>query len=255
MTPVTFASPQLKDLKLEKLVIYLQKTGWQPVSYPNPNLQVFQGAADDSGQAIELVLPRNNHLWDSSILLAKAINLLAVIEERSPQDVLTDIQAEVSEHQTKPKIQSSVRQSEHDLVLWVQAALDECKYSKSGKDKLEESQFRDLVRVADTTQSPEVIKNFLRYQVGRDAKWGRGQDSLAERIIQDIDSKLKQAARKISQGATSEEFKSIWIDLIRRYLGYGVLYLRYLNSLLEATPVSDKLMTEFIAEESGIPDL
>lgn len=69
-----------------------------------------------------------------------------------------------------------------------------------------------------------------------------------ERIIQDIDTNLKQAARKIAQDATTEEFKSIWMDLIRRYLGYSALYLRYLNSLLEATPASDKLM-EFIAEE------
>lgn len=248
MTPVTLTSPQIRDLNLDEVVNYLHKTGWQPVSHPNLNLQVFQGAADDSGQAIELVLPRNNHFWDSSILLAKAINLLAAIEERSPQDVLTDIQAEVSEQQTQPKRQSSVRQSEHDLVLWVEAALDECNFSKSGEDKLEESQFRDLVRVAETTESPEVIKNFLRYQVGRDAKWGRGQDSLAERIIQDIDTNVKQTARKIAQGATTEEFKSIWMDLIRRYLGYGALYLRYLNSLLEATPASDKLM-EFVAEE------
>lgn len=82
------------------------------------------------------------------------------------------------------KIQKEIRRNEDFLVLWIQDALDK----KTSYGDLEESQFRNLVRVADTTDSPEVVKNFLRYQVGRDKKWGRGKDSLAERIVLDIGS-------------------------------------------------------------------
>jgi hypothetical protein len=88
--------------------------------------------------------------------------------------------------------------------------------------------------VADTTSSAEVIKNFLRYQTGRDKKWGRGEASLAERIIKDIGDidrggALIERSRKIAEAVSTTEFKPIWIELIRRYLGYGSRYLKYLN--------------------------
>jgi hypothetical protein len=154
------------------------------------------------------------------------------------------------------KLQQGIRQAEDDLVKWIQKALDESKYEKTGKDKLEESQFRNLVRVADTTESVEVVKNFLRYQVGRGEKWGRGKGSLAEKIIEDIDGNIRQKAKDIGDlrfgnvplrflllllhkdclagmlclrkclGGYSDD-KRIWIELTRRYLGYGARYLKY----------------------------
>ncbi len=135
--------------------------------------------------------------------------------------------------QTEPKIellmQKGIRQAEDELVKWIEEALGETDYGKTGRDKLEESQFRNLVRVADTTESPEVIKNFIRYQVGRDNKWGRGDRSLATRIVRDIDHKLKQKADEIA--GTVGDSKSIHVELVRRYLGYGARCLKYLNSL------------------------
>lgn len=136
-----------------------------------------------------------------------------------------------SEQENEFKIQKAIRQAEDDLVIWIQSALDNSKYKKfkpeKPKDeKLEESQFRNLVRVADTTESAEVVKNFLRYQVGRGDKWGRGKGSLAEQIIEDIDVKLKKKASEISG---NYDFQKIWLELTRRYLGYGARYLKYLN--------------------------
>jgi hypothetical protein len=119
------------------------------------------------------------------------------------------------------KIQKGIRLVEDDLVIWIQTALDETSYGD-----LEEAQFRNLVRVADTTDSAEVIKNFIRYQVGRDKKWGRGRDSLAEKIILDIDSNIKKEAEKIADD-NQADYKPIWLELIRRYLGYGARHLKY----------------------------
>ncbi|MEC4805553.1 MAG: hypothetical protein SAJ12_01880 [Jaaginema sp. PMC 1079.18] len=124
------------------------------------------------------------------------------------------------------KVQQGIRQSEDSLVIAIQSALDNTQYGN-----LEESQFRNLVRVSDTTESTEVIKNFLLYQVGRDRKWGRGENSLANRIIHDIDNCIKREADSIATYAESENNKSIHLELIRRYLGYGARYLKYRNSI------------------------
>ncbi|NJM65376.1 MAG: hypothetical protein HC851_06725 [Acaryochloris sp. RU_4_1] len=128
------------------------------------------------------------------------------------------------------KIQKEIRRNEDFLVLWIQDALDK----KTSYGDLEESQFRNLVRVADTTDSPEVVKNFLRYQVGRDKKWGRGKDSLAERIVLDIGmegkgGKVLELAHQIAKSTTSTDTKKIWMELIRRYLGYGARHLVFLR--------------------------
>ncbi|MBW4614415.1 MAG: hypothetical protein KME21_14315 [Desmonostoc vinosum HA7617-LM4] len=134
------------------------------------------------------------------------------------------------EQQVQLKIQKGIRQVEDQLVIWIQEALD----NRQSYGDLEESQFRNLLRVADTTDSPEVIKNFLRYQVGRDKKWGRGQESLAEKIVSDIGTESKggrlvQLAESIAKEADSSDIKLVWIELIRRYLGYGSRHLKYLR--------------------------
>jgi len=103
------------------------------------------------------------------------------------------------------EIQRGIRQAEDALVIAVEDALNTCEYPTSGRDKLEESQFRNLVRVADSTESPEVVRNFIRYQVGRERKWGRGEKSLAERIIRDIDGQLKNSAHDIVEAAQEKD--------------------------------------------------
>ncbi len=123
------------------------------------------------------------------------------------------------------EIQRGILQAEDDIVLAIQDALN--KTTTYGN--LEESQFRNLVRVADSTESNEAIKNFLRYQTGRDNKWGRGKNSLAEQIINDIDDLLKKKATNIATNANTEDIKSIHIKLIRLYLGYGARHLKYLK--------------------------
>ncbi|MEM8604856.1 MAG: hypothetical protein AAGF24_13600 [Cyanobacteria bacterium P01_H01_bin.121] len=124
------------------------------------------------------------------------------------------------------QVQKGIRQAEDELVTWIQEALEQTTYA-SGYNGLSDSQFRNLLRVADTTESSEVVKNFLRYQVGRDPRWGRGKGSLSERIIEDIDGRLHAKAESIAQVSKSTNLQEIWIDLIRRYLGYGTRYLKF----------------------------
>lgn len=159
-----------------------------------------------------------------------------------------------SEQQIELKIQKGIRQFEDDLVIAIEKALNNAEYPKQGKDKLEAAQFRNLMHVADTTDSTEVIENFLHYQLGRDKKWGTVKNSLAEVIIIDINNLLKTTAEKIVKEAFAEvikknqqvdeqekikadldkkvkdKTKTVWIELTRRYLGYGSRHLRYLDN-------------------------
>jgi len=148
---------------------------------------------------------------------------------------------EQPEQQQELALQKGIRQAEDDLVRWIETALKNGKYKKeAGEKKLEESQFRNLLRVSETTESPEVIKNFLRYQVGREEKWEGGTGSLAELIIHDIDHALRGKAETIQKEIGYKRLNEIWIKLIRLYLGYGARQLRYLNYIVENPDTEQK---------------
>jgi hypothetical protein len=135
--------------------------------------------------------------------------------------------SDFSEQQKQLKIQRGIRRKEDEIVDAIETALKD----KASYGDLQESQFRNLVRVADTTESIAVIKNFLLYQVGRDKKWGQGKNSLAQRIINDIDERITNIAENIKTDVdgNKDDFKLIRIELTRRYLGYGARYLVYKN--------------------------
>jgi hypothetical protein len=134
---------------------------------------------------------------------------------------MTNANQSIPSPQVALKVQKEIRRTEDELVKMIQDALEQTQYGE-----LEESQFRNLVSVSDTTDSAEVIKNFLLYQVGRDKKWGRGDKSLATRIVNDI-KKIQSLAKNITVSAKAKDENSIYLDLIRRYLGYGARYLTY----------------------------
>jgi riboflavin biosynthesis pyrimidine reductase len=79
---------QIHSLKIANIVTYLHQNGWQTVTHPNPRLLVFRGGADDAGNPIYVVLPSQNTFQDSDRLLTKAVNLLAAIEDKSPQEII-----------------------------------------------------------------------------------------------------------------------------------------------------------------------
>jgi hypothetical protein len=127
------------------------------------------------------------------------------------------------------KIQKGIRDAEDEVVKAISKALDK----KDSYGDLEESQFRNLLNVATSTSSSEVVKNFLRYQIGRDKKWGQGAESLAEVIVNDIQQLLrKEATAIISSAQVTENIAAktneVHMELIRRYLGYGSRHLVYM---------------------------
>jgi hypothetical protein len=104
----------------------------------------------------------------------------------------------MSDLQIQLKIQQNIRDYEDVLVQKIEAAFEK-KYGQ-----LDSSQYQNLVQVALSTESPEVIKNFLRYQTGRDTKWGRGEGSLAEEIIKDIQGDLEKQSMAIVEDVKND---------------------------------------------------
>lgn len=104
MPVMTSQDLEIKGLEIEQISVYLCNSGWKLLTHPNPHIYLFKGPIDDSGQPIQLVLPTSKELWDSSILLAKAINLLAAIEEASPYDVIEQIQSTYFKEALVPKL-------------------------------------------------------------------------------------------------------------------------------------------------------
>ncbi|WP_009632170.1 AbrB-like transcriptional regulator [Synechocystis sp. PCC 7509] len=87
-------TPHFDNLLLEKTISYAQKIGWQQVPHPNQNIILFQRSTDELDRPVQLILPSSATFWDSSILLDKAIKLLAASEDTSSQETIAAIQSE-----------------------------------------------------------------------------------------------------------------------------------------------------------------
>jgi len=103
--------------------------------------------------------------------------------------------------------------------------------------QMEKHQFSNLLGVARDTQSVELIKNFIHYQMGRDVRgttW-RAND-FGERLIQDLEG-LRERARGIAENVYRElrlagmpdntEVDAVWIEAARHYLGQLNRYFYY----------------------------
>jgi hypothetical protein len=96
MTPEVLSSyPQIQKLHVAEVVNYLQKHHWISVSHPSPRLLVFEKGVDDRDKPIQIVLPSKDDYEDTPYLLAKAVNLLSVLESVSFQEIVNAIDASV----------------------------------------------------------------------------------------------------------------------------------------------------------------
>jgi hypothetical protein len=88
-------SPQLlrqSDLSVNDMAAYLTQHGWDKVPNRNQRVMIFQGINDDFGNPIILTLPSNDGFGDALRRLSEAVNLVAFLEDRSPESVLFDLQ-------------------------------------------------------------------------------------------------------------------------------------------------------------------
>lgn len=89
MINVIAEDSSLQDITIDDISSYLRRTGWTPrADRSNNRFLLFDGPKDDGGRSIVLTLPASKNFFDSSELLGQAINLLAAIEQASPQKII-----------------------------------------------------------------------------------------------------------------------------------------------------------------------
>jgi hypothetical protein len=88
-------SPKLlreANLSVNDMAAYLTQHGWNIIPNQNERVMIFQGINDDFGNPIILTLPRNDSFGDALRRLSEAVNLVAFLEDRSPESLLLDLQ-------------------------------------------------------------------------------------------------------------------------------------------------------------------
>jgi len=111
------------------------------------------------------------------------------------------------------------------------AAQMAAKLGPAEKSKMEESQIRNVINVAQETGSVEVLTNFIRYQIGRRDEWR--YNNFGVKVFQAIEEgTVAQAARKAAEEAADEIrerggmadkdelCKEAYVLLASMYLGY-----------------------------------
>lgn len=99
MTPEVLSNyAQIQALRLSEVVRYLEGNHWMAISHPSPRLLVFEKGVDDQGKPIQIVLPSKDDYEDTPYLLAKAVNLLSVLESVSFQEIVNSINTGVYSH-------------------------------------------------------------------------------------------------------------------------------------------------------------
>jgi hypothetical protein len=94
-------------------------------------------------------------------------------------------------------------------------------YEKNSK--MEESQMRNLLNFAISTDSIKALELFIQYQIGRDTKKTSWRyNDFGRKIINELNS-LQNQANEIAK-LTNDNPKQIWIELIRNYIGYSNQY-------------------------------
>lgn len=83
--------PLLMCLTINKFADYLESTGWHRVNHPNKRIILFEGKQADNGEAIKVVIPKDESYEDLNLRLAEAINLLSVVENKSPYEIISRV--------------------------------------------------------------------------------------------------------------------------------------------------------------------
>jgi hypothetical protein len=96
MTPEVLSHyAQIQKLRVAEVAHYLQQKHWMTISHPNPRLLVFENGVDNRGKLIQIVLPSKDDYEDRPYLLAKAVNLLSVLQSVPFQEIVNAMDSDV----------------------------------------------------------------------------------------------------------------------------------------------------------------
>lgn len=132
-----------------------------------------------------------------------------------------------------------IRAIDHQKERLVPAAeklLEDARVVELRKNDFGDSQLRNLIAVAMETESPAVISNFIRYQMGRDTgrkSWRRDQGGvmLGDRLIAELEKGAVAEALDAIASFDGEPRRKqlVRMELVRHFLGFASRYLKYLD--------------------------
>jgi len=89
MLKIRYNDPEISLLSIVDITPYLKNTGW--VFIKRDPYFVYEGKNDDDGNPIQIVISRGKDLEDIHHRIAETINLLSVLENRSPIEIIRSI--------------------------------------------------------------------------------------------------------------------------------------------------------------------
>lgn len=131
----------------------------------------------------------------------------------------------------------AIDRSKEQLVPAAEKLLDEAAVTELDPKDFGHAQLRNLIAVAMETESPAVVVNFIKYQIGRDSHqrdWAsvHAGKSLGERLIDELQKPgcaIDKALETIEGLEGDLARQLVRIELIRHYLGFASRYLKYLD--------------------------
>jgi hypothetical protein len=134
-------------------------------------------------------------------------------------------------------IQQKLDEVDQEVVRRAEAVVDN---APGITKELDDKQIRNIIAVADDTQSIAVVDNFIKYQIGRsydekkpNQKWcflDKNRRRFGEAIRMDLEWIQKLAKSNTSGEVTADELS---IRLTRRYLGYLMRHFKYVDAQSE----------------------
>lgn len=130
----------------------------------------------------------------------------------------------------------AIDQAKEKLVLAAEKWLDDAQVTKL--TAFGHSQLRNLLAVAGETDSPKVVINFIRYQMGRDDRrknWSRideHKQTLGQRLIDDLESSngvVLKILKDFPEILDDTQSQLVRIELTRQFLGFASRHLKYLD--------------------------
>lgn len=133
-------------------------------------------------------------------------------------------------------IRKKIVELEDALVQRAEKAVDDC---EGITDKLQDKQIRNVIAVADETESLSIVDNFIKYQIGRckeNEGWRFGERSRAfgEAVREHLKWLREQAKLKQGDGVTAKDLE---IRLVRLFLGYLMRHFKYVDAMQKAEKV------------------
>ncbi len=131
-------------------------------------------------------------------------------------------------------IQHAVEQFTNEIIRRMRELVDETDVVNS---RMEKHQIGNLLSVALETPSVELVKNFIRYQIGRDvSRTSWRKNDFGEKLVQALDqlrddaevmARDRSIASHLGDKVQDQDIDELWIEMTRQYLGQLNRYFYY----------------------------